>query len=86
MPMIEGWLLDVHANKDNTGMMVWVIDDDGLAHACEVPWQPVIHVHASHDDLNQLDHWLEQPEIRQRFRLNRPHVCLLYTSPSPRDS
>ena len=74
MPMIEGWLLDVHANKDNTGMMVWVIDDDGLAHACEVPWQPVIHVHASHDDLNQLDHWLEQPEIRQRFRLNRPHV------------
>ena len=47
MAMIEGWLLDVHANHDNTGMTAWVVDDEGLAHACE--------------------------------------VCLLYTSPSPRD-
>ncbi len=74
MAMIEGWLLDVHANHDNTGMTAWVVDDEGLAHACEVPWQPVIHVHASHDDLNRLEHWLEQPEIRQRFQLNRPHM------------
>ena len=44
MAMIEGWLLDVHANHDNTGMTAWVVDDDGLAHACEGPWQPVIHV------------------------------------------
>lgn len=72
--MVEGWLLDVHANKDNTGMMAWVIDDDGLAHACAVPWQPVIHVHASHADLNRLEHWLEQPEIQQRFKLNQPHM------------
>ena len=28
--MIEGWLLDVHANKDNTGMTAWVVDDDGV--------------------------------------------------------
>ena len=49
MAMIEGWLLDVHANHDNTGMTAWVVDDEGRAHACEVPWQPVI-VHASHAD------------------------------------
>ena len=24
--------------------------------------------------IRSLEHWLEQPEIRQRFRLNRPHV------------
>ena len=52
MDMIEGWLLDVHANDDNTGMTAWVVDDDGLAHACLIPWRPSIHVHASHADLN----------------------------------
>ena len=74
MDMIEGWLLDVHANDDNTGMTAWVVDDDGLAHACLIPWRPSIHVHASHADLNRLEHWLEQPEIRQRFGLERPHM------------
>ena len=53
MDMIEGWLLDVHANDDNTGMTAWVVDDDGLAHACLIPWRPSIHVHASHADLNR---------------------------------
>tara|TARA_B100000683_G_scaffold89307_1_gene88161 strand:+ start:10115 stop:12607 length:2493 start_codon:yes stop_codon:yes gene_type:complete len=74
MAMIEGWLLDVHANNDNTGMTAWVVDENGRAHACAVPWQPVIHVHASYTDLNRLEHWLEQPEIRQRFRLTQPHM------------
>ena len=74
MSMVEGWLLDVHENTSNTGMVAWVVDDDGQAHACSVPWQPVIHVHASHHDIDRLEHWLEQPEIRLRFGLGQLHI------------
>ena len=74
MSMVEGWLLDVHENTSDTGMVAWVVDDNGQAHACSIPWQPVIHVHASHHDLDRLEHWLEQPEIRLRFGLGQLHV------------
>ena len=74
MGMVDGWLLDVHANTSNTGMVAWIVDDEGRAHACSIPWQPVIHVHASHSDLDRLEHWLEQPEIWQRFGLVRLHM------------
>ena len=30
--MIEGWLLDVHENEANTGMVAWVVDRHGVAH------------------------------------------------------
>ena len=30
MSMIEGWLLDVHQNASGTGMIAWVIDEQGL--------------------------------------------------------
>ncbi|DAC21964.1 MAG TPA: hypothetical protein D7H91_03360 [Candidatus Poseidoniales archaeon] len=72
--MVEGWLLDVHEDVSNTGMVAWVVDDEGQAHACSVPWQPVIHVHASHHDLDGLEHWLGQPEIWQRFGLGQMHM------------
>ena len=72
--MVEGWLLDVHENTSNTGMVAWVVDDGGKAHACSIPWQPVIHVHASHHDLDRLEHWLEQPEIRMRFGVSQLHI------------
>ena len=74
MRMVEGWLLDVHANVSHTGMVAWIVDDGGRAHACSIPWQPVIHIHASHAELDRLEHWLEQPEIRQRFGLARLHM------------
>jgi DNA polymerase elongation subunit (family B) len=73
--MVEGWLLDVHEDVSNTGMVAWVVDDEGQAHACSVPWQPVIHVHASHHDLDGLEHWLGQPEIWQRFGLGQMHMA-----------
>lgn len=66
---IEGWLLDVHAGHDQTGMVVWIVDAEGKAHACEVPWAPSLHVHASRDELQQLKHWLLQPEIILRFNI-----------------
>ena len=69
MIMIEGWLLDVHENEVGTGMLAWVVDDAGKAHACPVPWYPSLHVHASVDELDRLEHWLEQPEIILRFGL-----------------
>ena len=72
--MVEGWLLDVHEDVSNTGMVAWVVDDEGQAHACSVPWEPVIHVHASHHDLDGLEHWLGQPEIWQRFGLGQMHM------------
>ena len=65
--MIEGWLLDVHENETHTEMVAWVVDDQGVAHGCAVPWTPSIHVHASHRSLDRLEHWLNQPELRQRF-------------------
>ena len=67
MVMIEGWLLDVHENETNTGMVAWIVDDFGTAHGCTLPWKPTIHVHASHHFLDRLEHWLAQPELRQRF-------------------
>ena len=65
--MIEGWLLDVHENEANTGMVAWVIDLHGVAHRCDVPWRPTLHVHATHEQLDRLEHWLMQPEIQLRF-------------------
>ena len=65
----EGWLLDVHARHDHTGMVVWIVDDGGKAHACEVPWGASLHVHGTHTDLQQLHHWLFQPEIMVRFNI-----------------
>ncbi len=65
----EGWLLDVHARHDHTGMVVWIVDDGGKAHACEVPWRASLHVHGTHTDLQQLHHWLFQPEIMVRFNI-----------------
>ena len=65
--MIEGWLLDVHENEANTGMVAWVVDHHGVAHRCDVPWQPTLHVHATHEQLDRLEHWLMQPEIQLRF-------------------
>ncbi|MGB1419462.1 MAG: DNA polymerase domain-containing protein, partial [Poseidonia sp.] len=65
--MIEGWLLDVHENEANTGMVAWVVDYHGVAHRCDVPWQPTLHVHATHEQLDRLEHWLMQPEIQLRF-------------------
>jgi len=67
MVMIEGWLLDVHEDETSTGMVAWIVDDQGTAHGCVLSWQPAIHVHASHHQLDGLEHWLAQPEIRQRF-------------------
>lgn len=67
--MIEGWLLDVHENETNSGMVAWIVDDQGEAHGCVLPWQPLIHVHASHRSLDRLEHWLNQPELRQRFSI-----------------
>ena len=65
--MIEGWLLDVHENEANTGMVAWVVDRHGVAHRCDVPWKPTLHVHATHEQLDRLEHWLMQPEIQLRF-------------------
>ncbi|MGA0240359.1 MAG: hypothetical protein ACO3L7_03305, partial [Poseidonia sp.] len=65
--MIDGWLLDVHENAHNTGMMVWIIDETGTAHACEIPWTAALHVHAPSIELQQLEHWLMLPEISARF-------------------
>ena len=28
---VEGWLLDVHARHDHTGMVVWIVDEEGQA-------------------------------------------------------
>ena len=71
MSMIEGWLLDVHQNASGTGMIAWVIDEQGMPHACSVDWNPVIHVHAPLRELDRLEHWLMQPELRQRFGIER---------------
>lgn len=65
--MIEGWLLDVHENETRNGMVAWIVDDQGEAHGCILPWQPLLHVHASHRWLDRLEHWLNQPELHQRF-------------------
>ena len=70
MTMIEGWLLDVHANETNTEMVAWIVDDFGVAHGCALPWKPTIHVHASHHSLDRLEYWLSQPELRQRFGID----------------
>ncbi len=70
MTMIEGWLLDVHENETNTEMVAWIVDDFGAAHGCVLPWKPTIHVHASHHSLDRLEHWLTQPELRQRFGID----------------
>ena len=61
--MIEGWLLDVHQNENSNGMVAWLVDDEGRPHRCDVTWAPVLHVHASLHELEQLEHWLLQPEI-----------------------
>ncbi len=65
--MIEGWLLDLHENRSQTGMVVWIVDDEGSAHGCEIPWRASLHVHASTRELGHLTHWLRQPEIAARF-------------------
>ena len=65
--MIEGWLLDVHENETNTGMVAWIVDDFGTAQGCVLPWKPTIHVHGSHRSLDGMEHWLTQPELRHRF-------------------
>ena len=75
--MIEGWLLDVHENETNTGMVAWIVDDFGTAQGCVLPWKPTIHVHASHRSLDRMEHWLTQPELRHRFGIGP----LLTTSP-----
>ena len=64
---IEGWLLDVHENEASTGMVIWLVDENGHPQPCNIPWTPVLHVHASVDDLDQLEHWLMQPEIVAAF-------------------
>jgi DNA polymerase I len=65
--MIEGWLLDVHENTHHSGMVAWIVDDAGAAHACEIPWTASLHVHASSADMQRLEHWLMLPEISARF-------------------
>ena len=65
--MIEGWLLDVHQNENSNGMVAWLVDDEGRSHRCDVTWAPVLHVHASLHELEQLEHWLLQPEIAGAF-------------------
>lgn len=67
--MIEGWLLDVHENDAATGMVAWLIDRQGKAHACQLEWAPKLHIHGTSSSLEQLEHWLEQPEIVQRFSI-----------------
>ena len=67
--MIEGWLLDVHENAHSTGMVVWLVDEGGQAHACEVPWTASLHVHASSSEMERLEHWLMLPEISTRFNV-----------------
>lgn len=69
--MIEGWLLDVHENDAATGMVAWVIDRDGNAHSCHIDWAPTLHVHGTPSSLERLEHWLEQPEIMQRFNIGQ---------------
>ena len=69
--MIEGWLLDVHEHASSTGMVVWVVDDVGQAHRCDVAWNLSLHVHGTLADLDALEHWLQQPEIQARFTLRR---------------
>lgn len=67
--MIDGWLLDVHSDHAGQQMLAWLIDIDGVAHRCSVPWHPTLHVHGSARDLEQLLYWLQQPEIQQRFSI-----------------
>lgn len=79
--MIEGWLLDVHENDAATGMVAWLVDRQGNAHACQLDWAPKLHVHGTNSALEHLEHWLEQPEIVQRFsigecRLRRAQLTL----------
>ena len=40
MTMIEGWLLDVHANETNTEMVAWIVDNFGVAHGCALLGNP----------------------------------------------
>ena len=72
---IEGWLLDVHENDTATGMVAWLVDQQGKARACHLDWTPKLHVHGTSSALERLEHWLQQPEITQRFSIGEFGLC-----------
>ena len=101
--MDEGWILDVHPDRDSESMVVWLKCDDGTVSGYRVRWSPTLHVSGEGDRLRLLGSRLQRMEYQQSLgglkvrmamgRLSHEatgpvevlEVCLLYTSPSPRD-
>lgn len=51
-------------------MTAWVVDDNGQAHACLIPWKVKLHVAGSVSHLQALERWLLQPELIRRFAIS----------------
>jgi len=67
--LIEGLLFDVHPSTCGTHMVAWILDSRGYAHSCHCPWQPTLQVSGTEEDLEYLETWLQQPEIRMKFEI-----------------
>ena len=50
-------------------MTAWVVDDNGQAHGCTMPWNVTLHVAGNASHLQALERWLLQPELVRRFAI-----------------
>ena len=59
---MNGWLGDVHLDRERGEMVAWTYADDGEVRAHREAWRPVIHVAAEPHRLHMLESSLAQPE------------------------
>ena len=58
--MDEGWILDVHPDRDSESMVVWLKCDDGTVSGYRVRWSPTLHVSGEGDRLRLLGSRLQR--------------------------
>ena len=63
--MDEGWILDVHPDRDSESMVVWLKCDDGTVSGYRVRWSPTLHVSGEGDRLRLLGSRLQRMEYQQ---------------------
>ncbi len=75
MNRISGWIFDVYA--DEQGMVVWVIDTDGVAHLVRDTLAPSFFVYGSQADLHAVCVMLFAARLPVRLRRAERHDLFL---------
>ncbi len=75
MNRINGWIFDVYA--DEHGMVVWVIDPEGVAHQVRDTLAPSFFVFGSHADLHAVCVMLSSTKLPVHLRRAVRHDLFL---------